>query len=116
MKLGPLNSAIRQMKGAPKTTARFRGPDGEVVELVGGLEITKQSLLEALRQTFPGGRSEETYMALTDDGFLTLENGATSSAAWAAPAGDDEAEAAASEHGYIGEPSVADDPLDDLLG
>lgn len=95
MKLGELNTAIRKMSGAPKANLRYH-PDGrEDVELF-DLEITKKSLLDAIKRQFPeGGRSTETGLRLKADGHIV----ATS---------DDDVEEAAP----AGEP----DALDDVLG
>lgn len=72
MKLGELNSAIRTLKGPPTTTAWIRSVDGTVYPLR-GLEFTKQSILNALKATFPdGGRATETCLSLVD-GKLVMD-------------------------------------------
>lgn len=69
MKLGPLNSAIRELKCQPKIAfTNFGG-----VKLV-DLEVTKQSLLVALKARFPEGRSIETGLAIDADGHICSED------------------------------------------
>lgn len=111
MKLGALNSAIRSMKGAPKTAGRFWLEDGAEIVLH-DLEITKQSLLAALKEVFPDGRSAETGLRLRDDGHIVAD--ADQAQARELSERGDHAEArelTADDHAQD-----TDDPLDDLLG
>lgn len=72
MKLGELNGAIRKLKGAPTTTAYIRTPDGQRYALR-GLEFTKQSLLNALKDAFEGqNRAVETHLSLVE-GKLVMD-------------------------------------------
>jgi len=65
MKLGPLNTAIRTLKGAPLIGLRMADDQGFEVHL-DNLEVTKQSLLKALAEKYPGGRGVETGLCLAE--------------------------------------------------
>lgn len=94
MKLGPLNSAIRGRKGAIRI--RFNLMNRWPVEL----EVQKGSLLDGLKAQFPGGKGEETFLTLRDDGFLDLDPAVADQAPAEVRAADREAPTA-----------VDDDPL-----
>lgn len=108
MKLTALNTAIRKNEGAPKFDLRFFAGDDEVV--LSGLEITKQSLLNALKAAFPeGGRSTETRLRLNPTtGHLEREP-AECAEQDVAPAADPLAD-------VLGDDAPAADPLLDMLG
>lgn len=61
MKLSQLNAAIRD---APKVKARFS---------FGAVNLEKSSLLDALKTHFSEGRSQETGLFVTEEGFLCWE-------------------------------------------
>lgn len=116
MKLTALNTAIRKKEGPPMFDLRFfvclddGQPCHEVI--LNGLEITKQSLLAALKAAFPdGGRSTETGLRLNPTtGHLERE-----------PAdGEEVAEVAADDLDDIlggdAPAAVAVDPMEELLG
>lgn len=66
MKLGALKTAIRELKIAPKALIRF-GCDKRTMTL----DLQKTPLLAELDKVFTGGRSEETGMDITADGYLS---------------------------------------------
>ena len=66
MKLGALNTAIRNLDGAPKIAFTLFGKKWE-------LTVQKSSVLEQLAGHFPDGRGQETGLIL-HDGFLTRED------------------------------------------
>lgn len=76
MKFGALNAAIRKMQGAPKANLNYHPEGEEDVELF-DLEITKQSLLCALKRKFPDGeRGTETGLRLKDTGHIVATTAA----------------------------------------
>lgn len=66
MKASNLNAAIRSNKGPPKM--RFTSPCGQFT-----VELTKQSLLDSIKELSGGSRTFETGIFLGDDGFLGKE-------------------------------------------
>lgn len=69
MKLSALNTAIRTLKGAPKLNmVYFRDTENEVQLL--DLEISKQSLLAALKVAYPEGKNADTGLRLGEGGLL----------------------------------------------
>ena len=66
MKLGALKAAIRDLDGAPHMYVNVHG----VVPL--HVDMTKGSVLKALDEAFPGGRTQETGLKLVD-GYFTRE-------------------------------------------
>lgn len=70
MKLGPLKSAIRDLDTAPKL-ATANPPERGLI-----LHLQKTPLLAELDRLFGQyGRSHETNLKLTEDGFLMPEEG-----------------------------------------
>jgi hypothetical protein len=69
MKLGALKTHIRSMTEAPKAQMRFGG--GQVLTLT----LQKTPLLAELDTVFPEGKAQETGLAFTHDGFLTMDDG-----------------------------------------
>lgn len=72
MKLSALNSAVRNLKGAPKIRLKFTDGGAETI-ILENLEVTKQSLLESLKVNYPDGRNAETGLCLVD-GMLCRES------------------------------------------
>jgi hypothetical protein len=68
VKLGPLNSAIRD---AEKVSIYFNA-GGRVPLMV---PVQKTGLIDALREAFPLGRAQETGLCIRDDGCLTGDRG-----------------------------------------
>lgn len=69
MKLGELKSSLRTRKGNPSVMANLK--DGcDLVPVV----VQKASILSALDAMFTGGKSEETGLVLSDDGFLVPDS------------------------------------------
>lgn len=60
MQLGELKSAIRQLRGGNPTVEVLIADTAIMVA------VQKASLLEALDQAFPGGKTQETYLDLQD--------------------------------------------------
>jgi hypothetical protein len=75
MKLGQLNSAIRELKGPPKIAYTKFSVGGATVTLR-DLEVTKQSILHALKGAFPdaSARTTETGLTIGADGHICTED------------------------------------------
>lgn len=72
MKLGPLKSAIRKLKGSPKVGG-IHHTDVGAIELT-DLEVSKQSMLAAIDRAFPDEtRGTETGLILKANGHIGVE-------------------------------------------
>lgn len=65
MKLSKINAAIRS---EPKVLVPFDTPAGRI-----HVAVQKTALLQGLKDLYPGGRTEETGLNITEEGLLYNE-------------------------------------------
>ena len=106
MRLGPLKTAIRKIKGAPLICIEINGATMELL-------VQKISVLDELTVAFGDNRNLETGLTVTEDGEIMRGDGGPCD--WTVPV--ESGKGGAPESATLDdEDDGAEDDLDDLLG